>query len=87
MFDVGLVILSLIKVTLVLPNQRTLIFLTEVKWQEWLSDEVVAKRRGLKEIEVKMRQTRLPLFGHVEREKEGDVLKLVESLQIWRLLE
>jgi len=37
---------------------------------------------GLKMIQDKLRQKRLQLFGHVRREKEGGVLKLVEEMEV-----
>jgi len=42
----------------------------------------VAKRCGLKEIQVKLRQKRLQWFGDVRRETEGGVLRLVEEMAV-----
>jgi len=42
----------------------------------------MAKRCDLKMIQDKLRQKRLPWFGHVRRETEGGVLRLVEEMEV-----
>ena len=56
--------------------------MAEVKWQDRVSSEEIAKRCGVKEIETKIRQRRLQWFGHVRREAEGGVLRLVDELEV-----
>jgi len=51
-----------------------------VRWQDKISSEEVAKRCGLKMIQDKLRQKRLH-SGHVRRETEGGVLRLVEEME------
>jgi len=58
-------------------DSRMLRYMARVRWQDRISSEEVAKRCGLKMIQDKLRQKRLQWFGHVRRETEGGVLRLV----------
>ena len=63
-------------------DRRMLRYMAGVKWQDRVSSEEIAKRCGVKEIETKIRQRRLRWFGHVRREAEGGVLRLVEEMEV-----
>ena len=63
-------------------DRRMLRYMAGVKWQDRVSSEEIAKRCGVKEIETKIRQRRLQWFGHVRREAEGGVLRLVEEMEV-----
>jgi len=53
-----------------------------VRWQDRNSSEDVAMRCGLKMIQDRLRQKRLQWFGHVRRETEGGVSRLVEEIEL-----
>jgi len=55
---------------------------SEMAGQDLLSSEEAAKRCGLKIIQDKLRQKRLQWFGHVRWEMEGEVLRLVEEIEV-----
>ena len=63
-------------------DRRMLRYMAGVRWQDRISSEEVAKRCGLKEIQEKIRQRRLQWYGHVRREEEGGVLRLVEEMEV-----
>jgi len=63
-------------------DSRMLRYMARVRWQDRIYSEEVAKRCGLKMIQDKLRQKRLQWFGHVRRETEGGVLRLVEEMEI-----
>ena len=51
-------------------DRRMLIYTTDVKWQDGVSSEEVAKRCGFGDIQERIRQERLHWFGYVRREGE-----------------
>jgi len=63
-------------------DSRILRYMARVRWQDWISSEEVAKRCDLKMTQHKLRQKRLQWFGHVRRETEGGVLRLVEDMEV-----
>ena len=62
-------------------DRRMLRYMTGVKWQDGVSSEEVAKRCGLGGIQERIRQGRLQWFGHVRREGDVGVLRMVEKMQ------
>jgi len=56
--------------------------MARVRWQDRISSEEVAKRCGLKMIQDKLRHKSLQRLGHVRREKEGGVLRIVEEIEV-----
>ena len=63
-------------------ERRMLRYMTGIKWQDGISSEEVAKRCGLEDIQERIRQGRLQWFGHVRREGEEGVLRMVEKMQV-----
>jgi len=63
-------------------DSRMLRYMAGVRWQDRISSKEVAKRCGLKMIQDKLRQKRVQWFGHVRRETEGVVLRLVGELEV-----
>jgi len=63
-------------------DRRMLRYMTGVKWQDGVSSEEVAERCGLEDIQERIRQGRLQWFGHVRREGEEGVLRMVEKMQV-----
>jgi len=63
-------------------DRRMLIYMAKVIWQDRISSEEVVKSFGLKLIQNKLRQTSLQWFGHVRRETEGGVFRLVEEMKV-----
>jgi len=61
--------------------KRMLRYMARVRWQDRISSEEVAEKCGLKIIQDKLRQKRLQWFGHVRRETERGVLRLVEDME------
>jgi len=62
-------------------DSRMLRYMARVR-QDRISSEEVAKRCSLKMIQNELRQKRLQWCGHVRREKEGGVLRLVEEMEV-----
>jgi len=63
-------------------DSRMLRYMSRVRWHDRISSEEVAKRCGLKMIQDKLRRKRLQWFGHVRRETEGGVFRLVEEIEV-----
>jgi len=63
-------------------DSRMLRDMARVRWQDRISSEEDAKICGLKMIQDKLRQKRLQWFGHVRREEDGGVLRLVEEMEV-----
>jgi len=57
-------------------------YMARVRWQDRISSEEVAKRCSFKMIQDKLRQKRLQWFGHVRKETEGGVFRLVEEMEV-----
>ena len=71
-----------IEVILKRCDRRMLRYMAGVRWQDKISSREVAERCGVKEIQEKIRQRRLQWFGHVRREKEGGVVRMVEEMEV-----
>lgn len=61
---------------------RMLRYMAGVRWQDRISTEEVSNRCGVRKIQDKLRYRRLQWFGHVKREAEGGVLRLVEEMEV-----
>ena len=57
-------------------------YMAGVRWQDRISTEEVSNRCGVRKIQDKLRYRRLQWFGHVKREAEGGVLRLVEEMEV-----
>ncbi len=59
-------------------DRRMMRYLAGVRWQDRVISEEVARRCGIREIEVILRQRRLQWFGHVRRAGQDSVVRTVE---------
>ncbi len=56
-------------------------YLAGVRWQDRVTSEEVARRCGIREMEVILRQRRLQWFGHVRRAGQDSVVRMVEEVE------
>ncbi len=62
-------------------DRRMMRYLAGVRWQNRVTSEEVARRCGIREMEVILWQRRLQWFGHVRRLGQDSVVKMVVEVE------
>ena len=67
---------------LVSCDYRSLRYMSRVRWQDKITNEEVRRKFGVKNLEHRLRKTRLRWFGHIKRRDESSILRRAMKLEV-----